>query len=109
MPSALAAAAVQVMIVGTFHMSNPGHDLHNTTVDDVLAPQRQTEIGAIASSLKRFQPTQVMAEWPADAVAERYPKYLAGTLPPSRNEVVQLGFRLAQEPGPKEPSAIAAP
>src|SRR5881394_3547291 len=84
---------VKVMIVGTFHMSNPGHDLHNTKVDDVLAAPRQTEIETIAASLARFQPTQVDVEWPADLVNQRYPKYLAGTLPPSRNEVVQLGFR----------------
>lgn len=29
----------------------------------------------------------------------RYKQYLAGTLPPSRNEVVQLGFRLAKIAG----------
>ncbi|MCA1827127.1 MAG: DUF5694 domain-containing protein [Myxococcales bacterium] len=98
MPNPL-AAAVKVMIVGTFHMSNPGHDLHNVRVDDVLAAQRQAEIASIVSGLARFQPTQVAVEWPADLVAERYPKYLAGTLPPSRNEVVQLGFRLAKGAG----------
>src|SRR3954463_6330015 len=99
MHTALAAAAVKVMIVGTFHMSNPGHDLHNTKVDDVLAAPRQTEIEAIVSSLARFQTTHGDVECPADLVNERYPKYLAGTLPPSRNEVVQLGFRLAKSAG----------
>jgi hypothetical protein len=36
------------------------------------------------------------SQWPADIVAERYKLYQAGTLPPSRNEVVQLGFRSAK-------------
>lgn len=31
-----AAEPVSVMIVGDFHMSNPGRDLHNVQVDDVL-------------------------------------------------------------------------
>ena len=90
------AAPVEVMIVGVFHMSNPGHDMHNMKVDDVLAAKRQGEIAAVTHALARFKPTKIAVEWPADTVAERFPKYLAGTLAPSRNEVVQLGFRLAR-------------
>src|SRR5579875_1645532 len=89
---------VQVMIVGGFHMANPGRDLHNVKVDDVLAPKRQAELAHIAAALARFAPTKVAAESSAD-IAARYTKYLAGTLPPSRNEVVQLGFRLARVSG----------
>jgi len=94
-PAAPPPAPVKVMFVGVFHMANPGHDLHNLKVDDVLAPKRQAEIAALTSALARFKPTAVAAEWPANLVAERYPQYLAGTLPPSRNETVQLAFRLA--------------
>ncbi len=32
-----------------------------------------------------------------EVVTDRYKQYLADTLPPSRNEVVQLGFRLAKK------------
>jgi hypothetical protein len=94
-----APAPVSVMIVGGFHMSNPGHDLHDIQAEDVLLPKQQAEIAAITDDLARFRPTTVMAEWPADLVNERYAKYVAGTLPPSRNEVVQLGFRLARKTG----------
>lgn len=90
------APPAEVMVVGVFHMSNPGHDLHDLKVDDVLDPGRQKEIAAITQALARFKPTKIGVEWPADVVAERYKQYLAGTLPPSRNEVVQLGFRLAK-------------
>lgn len=89
-------ATVTVMVVGVFHMANPGHDLHNLKVDDVLSPRRQAEIAAATNALAKFRPTKVAAEWDADTVAERWPKYIDGTLPPSRNEVVQLGFRLAK-------------
>src|ERR1044072_9427266 len=87
-------APVEVMIVGDFHMSNPGRDQHDVTVDDVLAPNPQREIAAVTDALNRFHPTAVAAEWPADTASERYAKYLAGTLDPSHNEGVQLGFPL---------------
>lgn len=93
------AKPVEVMVVGVFHMSNPGHDLHNLKVDDVLEPKRQSEIAALTGALARFKPTKIGVEWPADILVERYKQFLAGTLPPSRNEVVQLGFRLAKASG----------
>jgi len=89
------AAPAKVMIVGTFHFANPGLDLANIEADDVLKPARQQELAAITESLGRFDPTVVAVEWPAAATDERYTAYRAGTLPESRNEVVQLGFRLA--------------
>lgn len=87
---------VEVMIVGGFHMANPGRDLHNLVVDDVLAPRRQAEIVQVTNALARFHPTKVAVEDDAADVPQRWAKYRAGTLPPSRNEVVQLGFRLAK-------------
>jgi len=98
-PQTAAPPPVEVMIVGGFHMSNPGHDLHDMQVPDVLTPKYQAQIAAIDHALARFKPTLVAAEWDAPVVAERYPKFLDGSLPPSRNEVVQLGFRLAKETG----------
>ena len=85
----------KVMIVGTFHLDNPGQDVFNVQVDDVLVAKRQAELAAIAKALARFEPTEVMVEWPAAMTNERYASYRADKLPPSRNEVVQLGFRLA--------------
>jgi len=96
-----AAPATSVMVVADFHMSNPGRDLHNVTVGDVLTGERQTEIATIVGALAEFHPTIVMAEWPAEQANERYAQYLAGSLPPNRNEVVQLGFRLAKAAGIK--------
>jgi hypothetical protein len=99
-PSVTAATdSVAVLLVGTFHMGNPGKDLHNLAADDVLAPTRQAEIAGIVDALKRFRPSRVAVEWPAALVTERYAAYGDGTLPPSRNEVVQLGFRLARASG----------
>jgi hypothetical protein len=90
---------VEVIIVGAFHMGNPGHDMHNVLVPNILAPKYQAQIAAVDDALARFKPTLVAAEWDAQTVAERYPEYLDGSLPPSHNEVVQLGFRLAKQTG----------
>ncbi len=93
------AAKTQVMLVGTYHFSNPGKDLNNVKAVDVLAAERQRELGKVTTALAKFAPTQVAVEWPAQVVKERYAQFRDGKLPESRNEVVQLGFRLARERG----------
>jgi len=97
--AAHAEQPARIMIVGTYHMANPGQDLHNMEADDVLAPERQAQIRAVIDALAGFEPTLVAVEWPEDLADERYAKYLADELEPSRNEVVQLGFSLAEQAG----------
>jgi hypothetical protein len=91
------AAKTAVMLVGTYHLSNPGKDINNVKAVDILTPQRQREIGKVVAALAKFAPTRVAVEWPEQIVNERYAKFRAGQLPESRNEVVQLGFRLAHQ------------
>jgi hypothetical protein len=93
------AHPIEVMIVGLFHMSGSAHDLHNEVTPDVLQPRQQAQLIAITDSLARFRPTAVAVEWDAPFVAEWYPKYLSNEMKPSRNEVVQLGFRLGKKVG----------
>jgi len=50
------------LFVGSFHMNNPGRDVHNTKADDVLADKRQREIADIAKLIARFKPTKIMVE-----------------------------------------------
>jgi len=91
---------VAVMIVGVYHMDNPGKDLHDLRADDVLTPKRQAEIAATVDALARFRPTQVDLEWSAAGAAKSYDRYLKGTLDRyQRDESVQLGFRLAKRTG----------
>lgn len=35
------AKKARVLVLGVFHMANPGKDVFNLQVDDVLAPKRQ--------------------------------------------------------------------
>jgi hypothetical protein len=100
-PPALAqtpAPRAQVMILGVHHMDNPGLDYANPTVDDVLTPRRQAEMAAVAQALAEFRPTRIAIEAPPsrDSVHNaRYQAYRAGSYALSRNEIDQLGYRLA--------------
>src|SRR5690606_19722004 len=96
---AAAAEPARVLVVGTYHFSNPGNDLHNVEAVDITTPERQAQLQVVSDGLARFEPTLVAVEWPAGVVDDRYAKYLDGSLPPSTNEVVQLGFRLASQRG----------
>lgn len=101
--SVQAAAPVEVLVLGSYHMGNPGRDIHNSRADDVLAPQRQRELQAVRDGLARFKPTRIAVEQDADAQPDRalprYREYLAGQVKPSPNEIQQIGFRLAQQLG----------
>ena len=96
---AQAQPPARVLIVGTYHFANPGRDLHNVQSVDVTTPERQAQVQAVTDALARFAPTVVAVEWPAAVVDERYAQYRRDALPPSANEVVQLGFRLAKGRG----------
>jgi hypothetical protein len=101
-PPECRADEVRVMLLGTYHFANPGADAIKQTVDDVLAPRRQREIEDVVQRLSRWAPDQIAVEWPfsfADSIEARYERYRAGTLAPSRDEVVQIGFRLAARLG----------
>jgi hypothetical protein len=97
------AARAEVLVLGVYHMANPGRDIHNMRSDDVLAPKRQAEIGQLVEVLKRFRPTRVAVERDAfdSRIAKDYADYVAGSHELSRNEVEQIGFRVARELGHK--------
>jgi hypothetical protein len=95
----------EVLVVGTYHMDNPGRDLHNTKADDVLAPKRQAEIEELTAVLARFRPTKIAVEWDAgDQVGlERvFGQYAAGQRQLTPDERQQVGMRLAKLVGLKK-------
>ena len=91
-----------IMILGSTHLANPGMDVYNTKMDDVLAPKRQREIEQLVTQLKAFRPTKVAIE--ADErfdakINADYHGYLEGTYQLKRGEGNQIGFRLAKQMG----------
>jgi hypothetical protein len=91
----------EVLVLGVYHMANPGRDIFNMKADDVLAPKRQAEIAEVVAVLKRFNPTKIAVEagLGSKRVSEDYPAYVAGKRELTRNETEQIGFRLAKELG----------
>lgn len=114
-------AAVEVLLLGTYHMDNPGLDEVNVEADDVLEPDRQAELRDLTDRIAGWDPDLVCVERPydhADEVNARYREYRDGeraydreeAFPaphPDRNdpvtecrsEVVQVAFRLADRLG----------
>jgi len=90
-----------IMILGMYHMANPGLDAVNVDADDVLLPRRQAEIQHVVNHLASFRPTIIAVEAPyrSTAVPDQYRRYVAGTYALSRNETEQIGFRLAKQLG----------
>ena len=100
-PPAPPAGRAEVLVLGVYHMANPGRDIFNMQADDVLAPKRQAEIAQLMEVLKRFRPTKVAVErdtWDK-RISKDYTDYLAGRHELTRNEIEQVGFRLAKELG----------
>jgi uncharacterized protein DUF5694 len=93
----------EVLVLGVYHMANPGHDIFNMQADDVLAPKRQAEIAQLSEVLKKFHPTKIAVEADVygDRIRKSYADYLAGKHELTRNEIEQIGFRLARELGHK--------
>jgi hypothetical protein len=88
----------EILVLGTYHMGNPGRDIFNLKADDVLSPKRQAEIRELVDALLRFRPTKIALE--ADSGGPRikqYQDYLAGKYELGRDERDQIGFRLGKE------------
>lgn len=100
-PSARAQAVPEILILGTFHMANPGHDIHNMDAGDILSPARQREMAELLEVLQRFRPTKIAIEANvhSNRAAHQYEAYLAGSYTLTRNEIDQIGYRLARDLG----------
>lgn len=93
--------AAKILLLGTYHMDNPGQDAINIRADDVLGEKRQREIEELVERLARFRPTKVAVEAPYRSTGwpDRYQKFLSGEHKLGRNEIEQVGFRLAKRLG----------
>jgi hypothetical protein len=100
MPVRAQEPRAEVLVLGVYHMANPGHDIFNMPADDVLAPGRQKEIAEVAEVLEKFKPTKIALENDSQKkLNERYAKYRAGEYVLTSNEIDQIGLRLAKELG----------
>lgn len=97
-----AAPVADFLFLGSYHMDNPGRDVHNTRADDVLAEKRQREIDEVVRLVERYRPTRVMIETDAGAQARVDAEFDAschGDRPLEGDEREQLGYRIACDRG----------
>lgn len=89
---------IPLLLLGCYHMDNPGRDLLNLVADDVRTPERQRQIESLVRSLAAFQPTKIAVEVNRDdpGIDARYREDLAHLLGHQASEVVQIGFRLGR-------------
>ncbi|HCQ89508.1 MAG TPA: hypothetical protein DIU45_06840 [Clostridium sp.] len=94
----------QVMILGSYHFGKCGEDYVNTEVADVMSDKKQLEIIEVVDKLLKFKPNKIAVEAKVTSSKELNNAYLEyrsnnGEIKSSiiehRNEIVQLGFRLA--------------
>jgi len=103
--SGIAAAAepqAQVMLFGVFHFANPGNDVVKTAQVDVMTPEHQAYLDALARRIADFKPTVMLLEFDPEnegQVQERYRQFTEGTYELGSNEIYQLGFRIAKIAG----------
>lgn len=99
------------LFIGSYHMNNPGRDVHNTQADDVLSERRQREIAEAASLIERYRPTRIMLEVDGEQqerIRQNYAESCkGGSRPLGRSEAEQIGFRIACSQG-LEPDKIYA-
>ena len=96
---------VEVMTLGTFHFAYPNLDAFQTAEEDqvdVLKEPWQSEIIAIAKAVEAFNPTVIAVE--RDPSRQQftdslYKEYRGGRWELTKNEIYQLGFRLAANLG----------
>ena len=91
----------KIMILGCYHMHNPGADVFNVEADDVLKPERQEEIIQVVENIEKFKPTMVALE--IKRASERdtleqanYHAFGTNDFELTRWEGHQIGFRVAK-------------
>lgn len=102
---------VRILLLGSYHMANPGADGFNLEADDVLTPKRQVEIEAVVARLIGFEASKVAVEapWDDSATYARWEGYVSGDHELRRSEEEQIGFRLARAMGHERIYAIDVP
>jgi len=108
----IAAPPIEVLVLGSYHMDNPGRDLANARIDPVTTPARQKELEAVAKELARFRPTAVAVERVAtdqQSLADQgYARFTPAELLRNNDERVQVGYRLARQAGVTRVYAVDA-
>ena len=99
-PKPAAPAKIKVYLVGTFHFSGSGSDVHKGTTTDMSTPEKQRELDELVGKLQKTHADKVFIEFKLKeqpSVDSTYALYRQGRLKPDNSEVYQLAYRLAHK------------
>lgn len=93
----------EVLLLGVFHFEYYNADSHKTdsiNQIDILASIQQKEIIKIVNAITKFKPTIICLESGNDSLLNiAYSNYLNGKYTLSKDEIDQLGYRIAEKSG----------
>lgn len=100
--------AREILLLGTFHYNNPGGDVVKNNVFDVMTDDGQQQLEKLANKIVKYKPSKIFVEWDIqdqENLDKAYQKYFNGsyfndeTLDDfqRKNEIFQLGFRIAKK------------
>lgn len=88
-----------IMLLGTNHFDTSMVSDYKVTEEmDIFSETKQNEIQEVLEKLSAFAPTKIILEYPSKAqkeLSKTYESYRNGELQPQKNEIYQLGYKLA--------------
>ncbi len=90
----------QILVIGTFHFENPGHDVAQFNSFNVMTPKSQKELENISNKIKAFSPDKIFVEWPYEkqaALDKFYNRNADSLIANSADEIVQVALRSAKK------------
>lgn len=102
---------IKVILLGTFHFGETG-DKNKITFGDLFSPKRQSELDQLARQLVKIGPKKIFVEatpekqHTLDSLYSLYRKQKLTDTVILRNEIEQIGFRLANLAGLPAPRAV---
>lgn len=90
----------QILVIGTFHFTNPGLDVAKVKTFNVMSDKSQQDLESITNSIKKFGPAKIFVEWnyeQQDKFNNYYQKNADSLLLHSADEIVQIGLRTAKK------------
>jgi len=102
----------RVLVVGVFHFQDAGHDTYKPQFPfDIRTPARQRELEEAVAKLAAWRPTRIAIEANPERQARLdslFAVYPGNGMDSLRNEIYQIGFRLARQLGLPGVSAVDA-
>jgi hypothetical protein len=95
----------KILLLGTFHFENPGLDVVQVNMFNVMSDKSQNELENITNKITKFGPDKIFVEWDyhkQDKLDKFYNKNTDSLLQNDANEIVQVALKSAKKLGHKK-------